>query len=185
MASDKTKRLLGEQLRKMMATTSLEHITIDALTEAAGVSRNTFYYHFDDIYSLLAWVYDQEIISQVAKNAQIAKWQTAYRILLDYIDENRTFCLASFNSVGRDLLERLLATVAEQLVLKVVDDADPSLPKHVKDDICNFYGLAIVAQVIQWLMNGLAESKDALVNRAEMMLTGSIKVATENARKLH
>lgn len=185
MATDDTKRRLAHTLREMMATTALDHITISALTKRAGVTRNTFYYHFEDIYSLLAWVYEQEIIVQMAKYAQITEWQKALRMLLDYIDDNRTFCLASFNSVGRDLLEQLLATVADSLVRRVVNDADPSLSKPLTDDICNFYGLAIVAQIIQWLMKGLAEPKQAIVHRCDIMLTGAVQNAINNANTLH
>ncbi|MCX2454995.1 TetR/AcrR family transcriptional regulator [Lacticaseibacillus nasuensis] len=181
MASTDTKLRLAHTLRAMMATTALDHITISALTKQAGVTRNTFYYHFEDIYSLLAWVYEQEIIVQMAKYAQITEWQKALRMLLDYIEENREFCVASFHSVGRDLLEQLLATVADALVRGVVNDADASLPKPLTDDICNFYGLAIVAQIIQWLMHGLAEPKTAIVHRCDIMLTGAVQNAIHNA----
>ncbi|WP_179394651.1 TetR/AcrR family transcriptional regulator C-terminal domain-containing protein [Lacticaseibacillus absianus] len=184
MASAETKHLLAHTLRDMMATTALDHITINALTQRAGVTRNTFYYHFEDIYSLLAWVYEQEIVTQMEKYAQIDRWDTAYAMLLDYIDDNRSFCLASFNSVGRDLLEQLLATVAAQLVRRVVVDADPTLPKHLQEDICNFYGLAIVAQIIQWLMHGLTEDKAAMVKRAQVMLTGAMANAVRNSRTM-
>lgn len=183
MATD-TKAVLARTLREMMATTALDHITISALTAKAGVTRNTFYYHFEDIYSLLAWIYDQEIVTQMAKYAQITEWQKAYRVLLDYIDDNRSFCIASFHSVARDLLEQLLATVADALVRSVVKDADPSLPKPLTDDICNFFGLAIVAQVIQWLMEGMTVPKKTLVHRADIMLTGAVQNAIHNAQTL-
>ncbi|WP_125702745.1 TetR/AcrR family transcriptional regulator C-terminal domain-containing protein [Lacticaseibacillus daqingensis] len=185
MATNETKQLLAHTLREMMTTTALDHITINALTTRAGVTRNTFYYHFEDIYSLLAWVYEQEIVTQMEKYAVIDRWDTAYAMLLDYIDDNRAFCLASFNSVGRDLLERLLATVAEQLVRRVVVGADPTLPKPLQEDICNFYGLAIVAQIIQWLMRGLVEDKTAMVKRADVMLTGALNNAVSNSRTMY
>ncbi|WP_225046808.1 TetR/AcrR family transcriptional regulator [Lacticaseibacillus kribbianus] len=185
MARPDTKQLLAATLREMMATTALDHITINALTAKAGVTRNTFYYHFEDIYSLLAWVYQQEIITQMEKYAQITEWTTAYRMLLSYIEDNRAFCLASFNSVGRDLLEQLLATVAEQFVRGVVAGVDPDLPRHLQDDICNFYGLALVAQVIQWLMRGLLEDKDAMVKRAEVMMTGALALAVKNSHRMY
>ncbi|WP_225352493.1 TetR/AcrR family transcriptional regulator C-terminal domain-containing protein [Lacticaseibacillus nasuensis] len=130
MASTDTKLRLAHTLRAMMATTALDHITISALTKQAGVTRNTFYYHFEDIYSLLAWVYEQEIIVQMAKYAQITEWQKALRMLLDYIEENREFCVASFHSVGRDLLEQLLATVADAWCAASSTTPTPACPSR-------------------------------------------------------
>ena len=66
----------------------------------------------------------------------------------------------------------------------MVNDADPSLPKPLTDDICNFFGLAIVAQVIQWLMEGMTVPKKTLVHRADIMLTGAVQNAIHNAQTL-
>jgi AcrR family transcriptional regulator len=167
----------------MMQTMDLDHITIEELTRRAGVTRNTFYYHFDDIYSLLKWIYDQEVVTNLRAHAQLDEWQTAYRVLLDYIDDNRAFCIASFHSVGRDLLEKLLYSVSEEMVMRVVSGVDPDLPEQITHDITEFYGLAIVAQVVKWLMDGLTESKDTIIARAEIVLRGGIANAIHNARQ--
>ncbi len=177
-----TKTLLATTLKNMMKTTDLAHITIEELTHEAGVTRNTFYYHFDDIYSLLKWIYDQEVVGDLRRHAQLDEWQTAYRLLLDYIEDNRDFCIASFHSVGRDLLEQLLYAVAAEMVMRVVHDADPDVPKQIARDITDFYGLAIVAQVIKWLLEGMVEPKDTLIRRAEIMLRGGIANAIHNGR---
>jgi AcrR family transcriptional regulator len=181
--ANSTKTLLATTLKAMMQTMDLDHVTIEELTRRAGVTRNTFYYHFDDIYSLLKWIYDQEVVAELRAHAQIDEWQTAYRVLLDYIDDNRQFCIASFHSVGRDLLEQLLYSVSQEMVLRVVHDVDADVPQPITRDITDFYGLAIVAQVIKWLMEGLVESKDTLIQRADIMLRGGIANAIRNGRE--
>ncbi|WDF81652.1 TetR/AcrR family transcriptional regulator C-terminal domain-containing protein [Lacticaseibacillus pabuli] len=185
MSSKSTKTQLAETLKDMMRTQDLDHITIEELTNRAGVTRNTFYYHFNDIYALLTWVFDQEIGSPMRRHAQFDEWQSAYRLLLTYITDNRDFCIASFHSVGRDLLEQVLYKFAFQLTTSVVDDVDDNLPKQLRDDIGDFFGLAIVAQVTFWLRNGMQESQDRLVQRADIMLRGSIKNAVKNGRDVY
>lgn len=182
MRSQTTKSKLADTLKQMMATEDLEHITIEALTNAAGVTRNTFYYHFADIYDLLKWIYDQEIGTQMLRHAQFEEWESAYRLLLIYILDNRAFCVASFHSMGRDLIEKLLYDFSIKMVDRVVHDVDPTLPANLTHDIDNFYGLAIMAQVIMWLMNGLRESPDDMVRRLEIMLHGAIQNAVKNGR---
>lgn len=183
MSANATKVQLANTLKVLMKTTPVEKITIDELTTKAGVNRNTFYYHFEDIYALLKWIYDQEIVSQMRAHAQIDEWQEAYQALLDYIYSNRDFCIASVHSVGRDLLERLLVTVSAEMVRRVVNDADDNLPHNLREDIVNFYSLALVAQIIKWLLDGVQEPKSALMRRATIMLSGGIKNAIANGRK--
>lgn len=50
-----TKRMLALCLKNQLTHTTLDNITIRELTDEAGVSRKTFYYHFHDIYDLLEW----------------------------------------------------------------------------------------------------------------------------------
>lgn len=45
-----TKRAMADALKQLLQKRSLEHITIQDVTDAAQVSRKTFYYHFHDIY---------------------------------------------------------------------------------------------------------------------------------------
>ena len=50
--SDLTKKALGASLKKILLQKPLEKITITDLTNDCGVNRQTFYYHFHDIYDL-------------------------------------------------------------------------------------------------------------------------------------
>ena len=55
MVSQLTKRALAASLKKLLAQKPLSKITIADITEDCGVSRMTFYYHFQDIYDLVEW----------------------------------------------------------------------------------------------------------------------------------
>ena len=46
--SNITKRVLALTLKKLMQTESFEKINVREICEACGVSRKTFYYHFQD-----------------------------------------------------------------------------------------------------------------------------------------
>ena len=59
MASS-TKEALGNALKKMLAVKPIDKITVKDLVEECGVNRQTFYYHFDDVYDLLEWVFNSQ-----------------------------------------------------------------------------------------------------------------------------
>ena len=59
--SDQTKAHIAKVLKVQMQHKPLDRITIAELSAAAHVNRNTFYYHFDDIYALLKWTLEADI----------------------------------------------------------------------------------------------------------------------------
>ena len=52
-----TKLALEESLKHLLLKKPLDKITINDLTTDCGISRMTFYYHFKDIYDLVAVSY--------------------------------------------------------------------------------------------------------------------------------
>ncbi|WDF82775.1 TetR/AcrR family transcriptional regulator C-terminal domain-containing protein [Lacticaseibacillus pabuli] len=178
-----TKQLLADTLRDMMQTQSLNRITIDALTTAAHVNRNTFYYHFDDINALLEWTLNQEIISRVQANLTAKNWQDKYQMTLDYIKTNANFCLAVMHSLGRQLLEQFLLSVGESVVSQVVRDIDPHLNVDTAAEIVNFYAGALSAQLVLWLDGDLKEPEETLLTRADLMLSGTIELIIAKKQK--
>ena len=52
---------------------SLSKITIKEITEDCGVNRQTFYYHFKDIYDLLEWIYKNEVIQEIEEKTKQGK----------------------------------------------------------------------------------------------------------------
>ena len=63
--SEITKKALAETLKKLLSKNKLNKITIKEITEDCGVNRQTFYYHFKDIYDLLEWIYKNEVIQEI------------------------------------------------------------------------------------------------------------------------
>lgn len=47
-----TKRTLSETLKKILQEKSLDKVTVVDIVEASAINRQTFYYHFKDIYDL-------------------------------------------------------------------------------------------------------------------------------------
>ena len=48
-----TKKLLMSTFQEMLEELPFDRITVAALVKRAGISPNTFYYHYQDIYALL------------------------------------------------------------------------------------------------------------------------------------
>ena len=55
-----TKRAITESFRALLAVKPLHKITVRDIVEDCGLTRNTFYYHYEDIYDLLS-----DVISRI------------------------------------------------------------------------------------------------------------------------
>lgn len=51
-----TKKKIADCVRQLMKRKEISKITIGDIMEATGMSRQSFYYHFKDIYDVLEWI---------------------------------------------------------------------------------------------------------------------------------
>ena len=63
----KTRQAIRIALISLLSEKELSDITISELSARAQVNRKTFYYHFEDIFSLLKWTLDQEAMCMFGK----------------------------------------------------------------------------------------------------------------------
>lgn len=171
-----TKKALSLGLKELMKKVALDKIRVNQITEITGVSRNTFYYHFSDINELLSWTYDHEVVFSLESYTQLDSWQAGLMKVLDYTENNRGFCMNTFHSLSRDRLENFLYRITyDMLQTMMMIDLQEKLDGNLRHEIADFYGRALVAQVIHWLLTNLRESKEGLVNRVERMTVGAIE----------
>ena len=105
-ASSQTKYALAAALKELMARKPLEKITIRDLTERCGIRRQNFYYHFEDIFSLLKWTLDQEAMCMFGKYDLVSQRRDAVDFALDYISSNHDILHNIVHSIGRSELSR-------------------------------------------------------------------------------
>ncbi len=85
--SEITKRQLCDSLKALMGQKPLEKITIREVTEGCGLQRQAFYYHFEDIYDLVRWMFQQEAVSLLQQHEGALLWQEGLLQLLYPSDE--------------------------------------------------------------------------------------------------
>ena len=69
-----TKIEIAHAFKKLMEVKSFESITVNDITEACDLNRLTFYYHFEDKYALLNWIYYNEIILEFRNSFSEKSW---------------------------------------------------------------------------------------------------------------
>lgn len=168
----------------MLAKKPLEKIRIIDITEYCGVNRQTFYYHFKDIYDLLEWVYTNEATKALGEKKTYETWQQGFKQIFQYIVNNKEFVLTTFNSVSREYLERYLYNEVYLLLIGVVEEKAKGIPVREKDKsfIADFYKYAFVGIVLDWIKSGMKEESDKIIERLNKLIYGNMEEALERYR---
>ena len=120
-ASDQTKHALAQALKELMAQKPIEKITIHDLTERCGIRRQNFYYHFEDVYDLLRWMFQEEAVALLQQYEGTLLWQEGLLQLFRYIEQNREVCLCALKSVGREHLKRFFEADIHAIIHRAVE----------------------------------------------------------------
>jgi len=158
----KTEHRFAEALKSMMSELPLEEISVAALTRRCKVNRQTFYYHFHDIYDLLALVFLNETIPGVdeAMNSE----QMAESIYNYYV-KNQNFIDGTLNSAGKDLFEEFIYNTCYRCFTKFInlisDSKRISAPE--KKNIVRFRAFAYSNSIVYYLSTHKSKSLSGLL----------------------
>ena len=110
----------------MIATSFLElldekpfnKITVKDIVDRCGINRNTFYYHFDDIPSLMEKILVSRIDSLIDKRFKIGSFVDCVTLTINYFLKNKKSVMHIYKYIPRDNfilhLDRLLGYLVEE-----------------------------------------------------------------------
>ena len=157
----KTEHRLAKALKEMLAKAPLDSISVTALSDACGVSRKTFYYHFHDIYDLLTLVFLDERIDGITTTKTP---EDMLKKIYNYYEKNINFIDTTINSAGRDLFQEFVYNNVYQSFIRMIllnQDAKRLTPNERKS-IVRFYTAGVSSAIVFYLTNTKNKSLDGL-----------------------
>lgn len=174
-----TKALLADSLITMLEKRNLEKITVKDLVKECGLTRQTFYNHFYDIYELVEWIYLHETEKTLEGNKDYDTWQQGFYQLLISIKQNKVLVRNTYRSANRDSLEKYMYTVIYDQILAVVEKQaiDMKVDQRHKNFIAHFYSLAFLALIFEWIRDGMKEKPEDIVDQTAVLIKGDFEKA--------
>lgn len=184
VASEQTKCALAAALKEMMAQKPIDRVTIHDLTERCGIRRQTFYYHFEDVYDLLRWMFQEEAVALLKQHEGALLWQEGLLQLFHYIEDNRAVCLCALKSVGREHLKRFfqadIHAIIHHAVEQIGQEVGALLGGVSEDDIAlmtHVYVVAVAGVIESWLLGEIDRTPEQMVAFADRMLKDHMRGA--------
>lgn len=171
-----TKAALGNALMVLLNEKPIDKIKIKELTDSAGIKRQTFYYHFQDIYALLEWTYHEKFTSLLS-DYELSNWQDAALMILRFVKENDNICINALQSLGRKQATRFFYNdfylIYRRLFREIMNtpDADDGMIEFASDLII----FASQGYIIKWIDTGLTETPEQIVAWFSVFLESSMR----------
>lgn len=103
-----TKEAIACGLKELLKTRTLSKISVKDIADCCNISRNTFYYHFQDKYELINWIFYTDMLNNVNSFNDPKKLVESFVNVCRCLYTNRRFYLACFQYVGQNSLYEYL-----------------------------------------------------------------------------
>ena len=180
--SNITKKALEASLKKMMLKKPLAKITIRDITDDCGISRMTFYYHFQDIYDLIEWSCIEDATQALQGKKTYDTWSEGLLQVFEAVLENKPFVMNAYRCISREQMENFLFRMTYDLIRGVVDEKSQGVPitEEQKAFIAGFYKYSFVGLMLDWIKRGMTQDYRLLVQDITLTVQGSVSLAIRN-----
>ena len=157
--SNLTERAIKEAFIKLLNEKPLAQISVRMIVEECGINRNSFYYHFQDIPTLLGEIIREEADRIIAQYPTITSLDQCVDVAFRFALSNKRAVYHIYNSVNRDIYERYLMKICEYIVATYLDTVfgregvgERDRAAAIRFLKCELFGLSF-----DWIENGMKD----------------------------
>lgn len=169
------KNIIGETFIKMVARKSIDKITVKALIEECHISRQTFYYHFQDIMDVLEWCICQETNALVKESLKAENLQSALRIFISFSTEHFPWFQKLMDSHRRSQIEKLMVDSVKTYMLELSRHSHSDLYVNYEDMkvLLQFNACGLVGVLLEY-SKAPFQNPDKLARQLEQIISGQL-----------
>lgn len=179
-----TKRELMKSFLELIEEKPISKISVKDITTHCGVNRNTFYYHFQDVPTLIEAIVQEDTEQIISENPKIESIEQCLDVATSLILKRKKMVYHIYHSTERAIFEQYLWQICEIVISSYYNSAFTDVPISDFDKaIINnyykglFFGLSMMA-----LEHGLEEDLRPFIHRVCELKQNSIEEMLESCR---
>ena len=183
-----TKKAIRESFMRLLAERPVDKITVKDIVEDCGIARNTFYYHYRDIYEVLEEILDmrvQEVIQQMQAGYTGSREQAqqAYMASFAELREQGDILYHIFQSAGEDEVRRYLGKTFTTIFEQLIEIEAEGIPASSEDKrlIARLLRNATTGFLVEWLESGMKLPIEQTVRRLDFLFTDLVREALKRS----
>lgn len=172
-----TKQAIAVSLMKLLNERPIAQISVKDICTDCGLNRQTFYYHFQDIYDLLFWIVRKDISSYYQlENLSPASMSDYLYSLFRYCQNHSRIIRHAYNPANRVRYETAFRDASEPLLRHKIESYENYrlVSKEDADILISFYAYSAAALFFRWLESGMPQSFEASFSKYCMILDESV-----------
>ena len=146
-----TKKAIAEAFLQAAQQKPIDKVTVKDVVGICGITRQTFYYHFQDLLEVLEWLMAQRVESLLAETLAAKTPKEAIRVMLSTIEDKPDFVVQLMASRKREEAERIFFDAARTYFAELLRRSDSQPQIRYASDLetaLTFYSSAIVGVLI-------------------------------------
>ena len=178
-----TEKAIMQAFYELLKTTSFDKVTVSAIIERCGISSNTFYYHFRDIYDLLDTCLEEKKKQYISRLPQFSTWQEMLKAMLREMRAHQAVVSHIYESLSRDRLECYLFESTNETIEQLVRAAAAgrALSEEKLQDISQFCRYAFLGFFMRFLWSRMSFDIDETVDRLAPLFESFLLHAVEDS----
>ena len=179
MESLSTKRLIAQSLKELSEEKPFDKISVGEIAARSNVNRQTFYYHFQDKYDLLKWIYKEDYFFPNMQNLNFDNWDQCLRGILESVRADRRFCVNTIRHTEQEVTELFLADTVHifDAALDLLKNQSAEKEKTLRrvdpeeqNFIARFFAYGVCGILVEWIEKGMKEEPEVVAHRMRNLL---------------
>ena len=180
-----TKEIIAKTFTELLDEKPMSKITVKDIVERCGVNRNTFYYHFKDIYDLVEWSCLEDATQALQGKKTYETWQEGVLQIFEAMLENKPFIMNVYHSVSREQIETYLFHLTHDLLYGVVQEKAKGTGISEADQsfIADFYKYSFTGVMLDWIKDGMKADYHVIAEKMHRTMEGNVVNSIRNFQK--
>ncbi|WP_288313745.1 TetR/AcrR family transcriptional regulator [uncultured Eubacterium sp.] len=154
-----TKKEIKLSTLRLLQSKPLDNIKVKDIIDDIGISRNTFYYHYHDIYDVLKDIFDETMLEITKNSDENFDWEAVFKKMSENALAKKSIITNIFKSKYSDNIKNYIANAVGDTICSKIKAKYDAEGKKIDDYdlkiISTFYKHALTGTFFEWVHNGM------------------------------
>lgn len=174
-----TKKEIKFSLLRLLQSKPLDSIKVRSIIDDCGISRNTFYYHYHDIYDVLEDIFKDAVGEILADNP--SSWEVVFQRIAGSAIMNKELISNIYTSKYIDaIINYVTDEIGKLIEEKIAAEYDDFVGNEDIRLVAIFYKHAVMGTFNEWVQNGMKANPDEIIRKIGRFLPNNIDNLLKN-----
>ena len=170
------RKLISDTFLELIKTRDVDKITVTMLIGECHISRQTFYYHFQDMDEVMEWTVQQKGQELLEKSVEADELEEALQILTSYFRENSSQLKRFMVSKKWNGIDKILVDAMTQYLKRLIErykTPDVKIDYEDMEVMLRFYACGMTGVLMYYSDKG-PSARAKLTDQIKRILTGQM-----------